>query len=357
VRALPTPGHRPEHLALAVSDLSRASEPWLVLSGDSLLVGDLARPDLAVAPDAGARELRQSLFGLLALGDHVEVWPGHVGGSLCGGSGLSSKTSSTIGFERRHNPLIESAEDAFVSELLANLPARPPNIAHIVEINRRGAEDAPTAAPVLAPDALVSMISNGVVLLDARDAAAYDKAHIATAINLPAGSSAIGTRAGWAIGVEEDIVIVADELATAQAVTTLLHAVGLTRVVGIAVANPGGWRSAGLALASSQQWDVATLAGALRDQSVELIDVRDEPEWREAHVAGSHHLPLARLGDGRDARLPHGGHVFAVACAGGGRAAFAASLLRRARDEQVLRIAGGGIGDLPAHGIELIAGA
>ncbi|MGD0196889.1 MAG: MBL fold metallo-hydrolase [Solirubrobacteraceae bacterium] len=357
VRAIATPGHRPEHLALAVSDLSRSSEPWLVLSGDSLLVGDLARPDLAVEADAGARLLRESLRGLVELGDHVEVWPGHVGGSLCGGPGLSRKTSSTIGFERRHNQLIESDENAFVTELLANVPARPPNVAHIVEINRRGNEGAPTAVAVLEPDALAAVIGNGATLLDARDAAAYDAAHIAAAINLPASSSAIGTRAGWAIGVEEDVVVVAEEIATARATTKLLAAVGLTRVVGITVANHEAWRNAGLAVESAQPWDVATLAGALREKSVELIDVRDEREWRAGHVAGSQHLPLSLLGNGRDTQLPGGPRRFVVACAGGGRAAVAASLLRRERGEQVVRIAGGGIGDLPAYGIELTAGA
>jgi hydroxyacylglutathione hydrolase len=354
LRALATPGHRPEHLALAVSDLSRSSKPWLVLSGDSLLVGDLARPDLAVTPDIGTRQLRESLRELLALGDHVEVWPAHVGGSLCGGPGLSRKTSSTIGFERRHNSLIECDEDAFVTALLANLPARPPNLGHIVEINRRGAEHAPAVAPVLAPEAL---IGRGATLLDTRDAAAYDSAHIATAINLSASSAAIGTRAGWAVGVDEDIVIVADEIATAQAMTKMLQAVGLTRVVGIAVANPAGWRSAGLRVVSAQQWDVATLAGALRDHSAELIDVRDEHEWREAHVAGSHHLPLSRLGDGRDTPLSRGRRVLAVACAAGGRAGLAASLLRRAGAKRVVRVAGGGVSDLLGYGIELTAGA
>ena len=105
LKAIATPGHRPEHLAFAVSDLSRGSEPWMLLTGDSLLVGDLARPDLAGEAEAGAAALHSSLKQLLALEDHVEIWPAHVGGSLCGGAGLSGKTSSTVGFERRHNPL------------------------------------------------------------------------------------------------------------------------------------------------------------------------------------------------------------------------------------------------------------
>ena len=106
LKAIATPGHRPEHLAFAVSDPSRGSEPWLLLTGNSLLVGDLARPDLALEAEAGATALHSSLRQLPALGDHVEIWPAQVGGSLCGGAGLSGKTSSTVGFERRHNPLL-----------------------------------------------------------------------------------------------------------------------------------------------------------------------------------------------------------------------------------------------------------
>jgi hydroxyacylglutathione hydrolase len=107
VQALATPGHRPEHLAFAVADLSRGSDPWLLLTGDSLLVGDIARPDLAVEPRDGAAALHDSLKRLVALDDYVEVWPAHVGGSLCGGVRLSGKTSSTVGYERRHNPLLK----------------------------------------------------------------------------------------------------------------------------------------------------------------------------------------------------------------------------------------------------------
>src|SRR6188768_277938 len=103
VRAVHTPGHRPEHTAFALIDTARGPEPWAVLTGDSLFVGDIARPDLAVEKTEGARGIYGSLR---ELGDDVEVWPGHLGGSLCGGPGMDLKVSSTIGFERRHNELL-----------------------------------------------------------------------------------------------------------------------------------------------------------------------------------------------------------------------------------------------------------
>ena len=109
VRALHTPGHRPEHTAFALFDLRRGEEPWAVLTGDTLFVGDVARPDLAIEKSEGARGIFRSLREqLLSLGGDVEVWPGHLGGSMCGGPGMDMKTSSTIGFERRHNPVLAS---------------------------------------------------------------------------------------------------------------------------------------------------------------------------------------------------------------------------------------------------------
>src|SRR6187402_3236180 len=136
LRCIHTPGHRPEHCCLAVVDRSRAEEPWLVLTGDSLFVGDTARPDLAVEAVEGARDLYASLQRLLELLDGVEVFPGHVAGSLCGAA-MSSKASTTIGFERRFNPMLNSeGEDAFVSASGLTRSPRPPNLDRIVALNR-----------------------------------------------------------------------------------------------------------------------------------------------------------------------------------------------------------------------------
>jgi glyoxylase-like metal-dependent hydrolase (beta-lactamase superfamily II) len=136
VRALHTPGHTPESVSLMVTDRTRADEPWLVLTGDTLFVGDVGRPDLG-GTEAG-RQLHASLRRLLALPDHVEVYPAHISGSPCGRA-MSGKPSSTIGFERRHNAaLAHASEDAFVAALFAGLPAKPPEFADTIAANRRG---------------------------------------------------------------------------------------------------------------------------------------------------------------------------------------------------------------------------
>jgi glyoxylase-like metal-dependent hydrolase (beta-lactamase superfamily II) len=129
VRASHTPGHRPEHTAFALIDTARGDTPWAVLTGDSLFVGDIARPDLAVDKQEGARGIFRSLHDkLMALPATCEVWPGHLGGSLCGGPGMNMKVSSTIGYEREHQSLLQIAdEDEFVTRTIATLGPQPPN--------------------------------------------------------------------------------------------------------------------------------------------------------------------------------------------------------------------------------------
>ena len=138
IEAIHTPGHRPEHTSFLLRDAARGDEPWAVLTGDSLFVGDVARPDLAIEPREGAADIFRSLHEkLLALPEETEVWPGHLGGSLCGSSGIDLKTSSTIGFERRHNRALRfESEGEFVEEAVATIGGKPPNVEHIVSLNR-----------------------------------------------------------------------------------------------------------------------------------------------------------------------------------------------------------------------------
>ncbi|MEO9174414.1 MAG: MBL fold metallo-hydrolase, partial [Gaiellales bacterium] len=164
---LHTPGHRPEHCCVAVSDLERADEPWVLLTGDSLFVGDIARPDLAVAGAEGAEGLYRSLHHRLAgIADGVEVFPGHVAGSLCGRA-MSARTSTTLGFERHHNRMLaEMAPAEFVRLANENLAQKPPTMARVVELNR-----GPLLAREPAARRLDALPANAQVL-DVRPAAA-----------------------------------------------------------------------------------------------------------------------------------------------------------------------------------------
>src|SRR5688572_14722536 len=220
-----TPGHRPEHCCLAVTDLTRGPEPWIVLTGDSLFVGDVARPDLAVEARAGAEGLFHSLRRLVELGDGVEVYPGHVAGSLCG-KAMSSKASTTIGFERRFNPALAQDDVAlFVAEATSVSAPRPPNMERIVDLNRGpfiGAQPEPAEldAP---PDA--------AQILDARPVEAFAAGHLPGALNVPVTGTGFGTKAGFVLD-GGPVVVVASDADEASAAIRGLRSVGILDVAG-----------------------------------------------------------------------------------------------------------------------------
>jgi glyoxylase-like metal-dependent hydrolase (beta-lactamase superfamily II)/rhodanese-related sulfurtransferase len=344
LQALPAPGHRPEHLVLAVSDLGRDGDPWLLLTGDSLLIGDVARPDLAVDPHEGAHALHATLRRLLALGDGVEVWPGHVGGSLCGGPGLSPKPSSTVGFERRANPqLREPDAAAFAAGLVAQLPPRPPTVTRVVAANRRVRPAPGAAAPVLDGASARATLEAGAVLVDGRDAEAFDAGHVPGSLNLPLTGRSLGTRAGWVLDPAGDVIVAAADEPAAHELARRLRAVGFERVAVVAGGSIAALR--GPAPTAHASLSVDEAAALLAAGAGTLVDVRDDDEWRAAHVPGSLHVPLRALRDGAD-RLPR--VPLAVACASGPRASFAASWLRR-EGHEARRVRDGGIGHLLAR--------
>ena len=355
ITALTTPGHRPEHTAYLVADGSRGEEPWLVVTGDSLFVGDVARPDLAVDPEEGARGLFASLKRLLALGDFAEVWPGHIGGSLCGGAGMSEKPVTTIGFERRFNRLLaRDDEDGFVRALTGNLAHQPPNFKRIVALNRGPLLTEPQVLDLLAPTAVKERLEAGATLLDGRDTREFDALHVPGSINVTMVRAAVGTRAAWVVDAESEVVVAAATDEEARRMGRLLEAVGFRHIAGVLAGGADAWRDAGLPVESTAAIDIPELAERLRRGDVRLLDVRDDEEWDEGHVDGSLHVPYHDLRDGLPDELRNGGAPLAVACSAGNRSSIAVSLLRRAGFDDVIHVADGGIAELPEEGIELV---
>jgi hydroxyacylglutathione hydrolase len=356
VTALETPGHRPEHTAYIVADASRTDEPWLVVTGDSLFVGDLARPDLAVEPEEGARELFESVRRLFELDDFAEVWPGHIGGSLCGGAGMSEKPGTTIGFERRFNRLAKLGdENHFVRELTASLAPQPPNFKRIVELNRGPLLTEAEPLEALAPARVKEFLEEGATLVDGRSPREFDGLHIPGSINVTATRAAVGTRAAWVVDPESEVVVTAAGDEEARSFALLLEAVGFRRLAGFLPGGVAAWQQAGLETASTPAIDVHELAERLRRDEVSLLDVRDDDEWEEGHVADSVHVPYHDLGAG----LPGGGSngkPRAGACSVGNRSSIAASLLKRSGVEDVIHVAEGGVADLAGEGIPLVEG-
>jgi hydroxyacylglutathione hydrolase len=330
LRCIHTPGHRPEHCCLAVSDLTRGPEPWIVLTGDSLFVGDAARPDLAVEAREGAEGLFHSLHRLLELGDGVEVYPGHVAGSLCG-KAMSSKASTTIGFERRFNPALQTEDVAlFIAESTGVSAPRPPNMERIVELNRGpfvGSQPEPPQLDAPPGDAQI---------LDARPIAAFASGHLAGALNVPVTGTRFSTKAAFVLE-HGPVVVAATDTGEAAAAIRHLRSVGFVDVAGYMLG--GGPET--LELVSVDQLD------ALLEQGAELIDVREKDERDTGYIAGSRNIPYRLLALG-ESDLPRDKPIVTI-CETGPRAAIAASILA-ARGFDAHPVVNGGIDSWAAAG-------
>jgi glyoxylase-like metal-dependent hydrolase (beta-lactamase superfamily II)/rhodanese-related sulfurtransferase len=313
IRVLHTPGHRPEHCAFAVADRARAPEPWLVLTGDSLFVGDVARPDLAVDAREGAEGLFHSLRSLAGLADGVEVYPGHVSGSLCG-AGMSSKASSTIGFERRFNRLFGvEAESEFVADSATVAAPKPPNSERIVELNKGPFVPAPPELEPTEADAQATV-------LDVRPPKDFAAGHAAGAINVPVSGSRFSTKAAFVLGPDEPVVLHAASEPDARRAARGLYAVGLFRVTGYSLDPPASERLDPIGLDELER--------LLAADAVEVVDVREADERARGYIAGSRHIPyrlLRAVGNGLGSR-----RTVVTICESGGRAAIAASVLAAA---------------------------
>jgi len=347
VRALHTPGHRPEHTAFALYDGHRdAGRPWAVLTGDSLFVGDLARPDLAIDPEDGARGIFRSLHErLLPLADDTEVWPGHLGGSMCGGPAMDLKVCSTIGFERSHNPgLAERDEDRFVSAAIARLGPQPPNFRAIVEVNRGPLRGGDSHAPPLTPRQLVGHQEAGALIVDVRTELQFDDAHVPGAVCITALRGGFGSRLAWLADHEQPVVFVGRDDADAATAAELAAAVAVTNVAGCLAGGMTSWREERRPTQAVQRLTVPELHERwARDRDrLQVLDVRERTEWVDGHLPGSLHVPYHDLHE-LPAELDPAQPV-AVICASGQRSAVAASLLQREGARDVLHVADGGVG-------------
>jgi hydroxyacylglutathione hydrolase len=312
LRTIHTPGHRPEHCCFAVIDRSRGDEPWLVLTGDSLFVGDAGRPDLAVEAREGAEGLFHSLRRLVELGDGVEVFPGHVAGSLCGAA-MSSKTSTTIGFERRFNPALQGELADFIDARLGPQPPRPPNMERIVELNRG---ELLGAQP---PLAAVDSLPDTAIVLDVRPTDAFAAGHHPGALGIPVCGSGFATKAAFVLP-ERPLILHASDEREAVLASHSLHAVGLFEIE--------GWQEGGGA-EKLEPVSLEELERLLAEDAVDLLDVREADERDETHIPGSQHLPYRTARAAAEAGLLNGRPVVTI-CESGPRAAVAASVLQAA---------------------------
>jgi len=344
IEAIHTPGHRPEHTSFLLRDADRGGEPWAVLSGDSLFVGDVARPDLAVEPREGAAAIFRSVHErLLSLPDEVEVWPGHLGGSLCGSSGIDLKTSSTIGFERRHNRALDFEGEAdFVEDAVATLGSRPPNVEHIVSLNRGPLVEAISAPSQLTPHGLEAAIAAGALAVDSRTNEQFDEAHIPGAISASAYDTGFATKVAQVVPVDSELVVVAASDGNELEAAELLAAVGLG-VRGFLGGGMTAWRAEDRPVQRIEAIDLVELARRLDAPEAPLVlDVRGAAEFAAGSIPGSLHIPFGQLRERLD-ELPRERPI-ATICKAGKRSGLAASILQREGFDGVVHVSRGNAG-------------
>jgi hydroxyacylglutathione hydrolase len=326
-----TPGHTPEHVSLLVAKTNGKEAPFAVLSGGSLLVEAAGRTDLLgseqveTLTQAQYRTLREFF---LALDDGVQVYPTHVHGSPCGAA-IGDRTSTTIGHERRHNPLLQQADArAFREAALADLPPKP---RYYPRLKERNTSDQPTGAPSAAvrplPPARFQQAMDGgkSLVLDTRHLLAFGGAHVPGALNIGA-SGHLSIWAGWMLAPERSLLLVLESDDDLSEVVGHLARTGFERFEGYLAGGMSGWENAGLPLQALPQRHVVDAAEASRRGALTLLDVRSPQEWQKGHAPDARHIFLPELRS-RLGELPKALPIAAY-CDSGYRASIAASLLQ-----------------------------
>jgi hydroxyacylglutathione hydrolase len=343
IRALETPGHTPESICMVVTDEEKSSEPWAVLTGDTLFIGDVGRPDLS--PRHTPKELAGLLYDslhdkLLTLTDNVVVYPAHGAGSLCG-KNMRAERSSTIGTERMTNYALQiKSREEFVAQLTSNLPARPEYFLKDAEINRAGAAPLSELPPLraIAPAELKAMLSAGEIALDVRANDEFAAGHVPGSVNIALGGQ-FASWAGTVLGLSAHPVLIAESDAQLEEARLRLTRVGIEALDGYLSGGVTAWKQAGLPIATISQMTASELVARLKSGGVKILDVRREPEWDAGHIDGANWWPL----DNFRVSPPEMDHKASIAvhCKGGYRSMIASSLLQRAGFKNVINVVGG----------------
>src|SRR5271156_718920 len=302
LRALETPGHTPESVCLVITDEGKSSasksagsksgQPCAVLTGDTLFIGDVGRPDLS--PTHTPRELAGLLYDslhqkLLTLPDAVMVYPAHGAGSLCGRA-MRAERSSTIGTERLTNYALRIASrDEFIAQLTTNLPTRPEYFLEDAEINRSGAATLTELPPLLelSPAEVQALLPQNANLLDVRPGDNFAAGHVPGSINI-ALSGQFASWAGGILGIRSKPVLIGDTDAQIEEARLRLARVGIEDGRGYLAGGLTAWRKAGLAVMKTPQISPAELNLKLCDgnwRAADILDVRREGEWQAGHIA------------------------------------------------------------------------
>ncbi len=327
IKMIDTPGHTPEGSVFIFSDLERGEKPALVFTGDTLLIGDAGRPDLF--PDIKeelASKLYSSLRNIEKISDHVEVYPAHGAGSLCG-KALSSKLSSTIGTERMYNAAMQiHPEEKFIKTFLEGMPEAPDHFSRCSEINRKGASIITSLPRPVAykPKEFLKLAQSGSVIIDTRDQLPFGAAHIPGAYGLSLKGN-FATFAGWVLPPDKPLLLVVDNPSDIMAALKGLYSVGLDNVIGYLEGGMSDYAANGLRTARLDSISVTELKERFDKKELLLVDTRLKSEWDTEHIENSIHAPAP------DVRKRYsewvGDKPVAFICNTGNRSLLASSLM------------------------------
>ena len=343
IRVLETPGHTPESICLVVTDQEKSEKPWAVLTGDTLFIGDVGRPDLSPrhTPAQLASLLYDSLHNkVLKLADSVLVYPAHGAGSLCG-KNMRAEKSSTIGTERLTNYALQiKSREEFIGQLTANLPARPEYFMKDAEINRTGASALSELAPLraLSPAELKAMLDEGEIALDVRPNEEFAAGHVPGSVNI-ALSGQFATWTATVLGLAAHPVLIAESDEQVEEARVRLARVGMEVLGGYLRGGVAAWKHAGLSVATMSQVSANELSVRVRSGRAQVLDVRRAAEWEAAHIEQATWWPLDNFKVSppeMDRDVP-----IAVHCKSGYRSMIACSLLLRAGFRSVSNVTGG----------------
>src|SRR5580693_6947150 len=343
LKVLDTPGHTLESICLVITDEEKSPNPWAVLTGDTLFLGDVGRPDLSPThtPAQLGGMLYESLHRkLLTLADDVLVYPAHGAGSLCGRN-MRAERSSTIGTERLTNYALQiKSKEEFVRQLTSNLPTRPEYFLQDAEINRRGAttlSDLPALSPI-EPAELKALLAEGGIALDVRPGEQFAAGHVPGSVNI-ALSGQFASWAGTVLGLSAHPVLIGDSDSQLEEARLRLARVGIEVLDGYLDGGIPAWKKSGFALATISQLTAGEIDARLKLNDLQVLDVRREPEWDAAHIENATWWPLDNFRVSPP-ELDHHAPI-AVHCKGGYRSMIASSLLQRAGFKQIINVIGG----------------
>ena len=345
LRFLETPGHTPESISILVIDEAESKDPTAVLTGDTLFIGDVGRPDLLGARMSAA-ELAGMLYDslhnkLLKLPDSVKVYPAHGAGSMCGRN-ISSERSSTIGEQRKVNYAVQPmTRDEFIRIMTTDLPEAPAYFSEDVQLNRKGPailEELPPVEP-LSPQQ-VNEKRNECLILDTRPSDQFGVGHVPGSLNIGLGGQ-FATWAGTLIPINTPFIIVAETEEHVKESRIRLARVGHENVIGYLADGILAWHQAGLPIASTEQITVQELQQRIEEGSVDqVVDVRRIGEWNSGHISKATHIPLNTLAKEVVAKLNPDKKTAAI-CAGGYRSSMATSILEQLGYTRISNVIGG----------------